>query len=148
MIENQHRKTWGVTEEQRKADVLAELRRLRDAGTRMTVIQCGPGIYSQARKAFGSWSAALEALDGEKRKPYTPDAHASVRELDAVSPWPFPGLPDYMRERQIVGGRMLEILAESAKPLMYEDDIIDDIEPRLLLAALTTALDEWEKRNA
>ena len=142
MIENEHRRTWGVNEETRRADVLTELRRLKKAGTRMTVIQCGHGIYSQARKAFGSWEAALLELDGSGRPANAPDAHAAMKHVDVVSPYPCEGLPNYMRQRQIVGGMMLEFVAERlgtihVPSLEYE-----------LQRALHFALKDWENLNA
>jgi hypothetical protein len=67
-----------------------------------------------------------------------------MKELDAVSPWPCPGLPDYMRERQILGGRMLELLALR---LAHEGETIDDATAIDFAAAFHAAMEEWEKRN-
>ena len=142
MIENEHRRTWGVNEETRRADVLTELRRLKKAGTRMTVIQCGHGIYSQARKAFGSWEAALNELDGSGRPANAPDAHASMKHVDVVSPYPCKGLPDFMRQRQIIGGMMLELVAERMNTIS-DTSLGEELEEALYLA-----LKDWENLNA
>lgn len=147
MIENPTgRRTWGVTEEQRKADVLAELWRLKHAGVPLSVRSVGGGTYTAARKAFGSWSAALEAMGEAPRITKKKDAYALMRDMDVVSPWPVEGLPDFMRERQILGGRMLEILAEEVCKSPSVERGVWFYSDTMLADALERALKEEESR--
>ena len=105
--------------EARRADVVDEIRaRFPVAGQKMTVREAGHGLYSRARRAFdGSWEAAVEAAGrqtSDASRGFGNDAHVTFRNIDAISPHLLPGLPRHMRERQILGGMLLERFAEVA----------------------------------
>lgn len=142
MIENTKNRTWGVTERQRQLDVVDAIIEAKEAGIEITARNV-PGIYAQARKAFGSWADALEAAGQPVRvnQSYKP----ADRQIDVVSPWPCPGLPEFMRERQIVGGRMLELIAESLHRSGFPEH---PIQPEWTHAALIAALNEWKETAA
>jgi hypothetical protein len=129
--------------EARKADVIERIQRLEADGKPLTVRSVGHAFYSKARRLFGSWSAAIEAAGGD------PVGHGPTelfKNLDAVSASPLPGLPAFMRERQILGGRILEHLARSCQD---RPDVIanadDLVEP--LLDAFYDSLREWHLRD-
>lgn len=104
--------------EARRADVLEEIRtRFPVEGQKITVTMAGHGLYSRARRAFGGWYQALEEAGrkpGDRSAGFGGDATAMFKNMDAISSNPLPGLPRHLRERQILGGLLLEQFAKMA----------------------------------
>lgn len=102
--------------EARRADVLEEIRtRFPVEGQKITVTMAGHGLYSRARRAFGGWYQALEEAGrkpGDRSAGFGGDATAMFKNMDAISSNPLPGLPRHLRERQVLGGMMLEQFAK------------------------------------
>ena len=137
--------SWGVrSTEQLQRDVVAALRERAAAGQSMSVRASGHSLYSVARRAFGSWSEALEAAGLDASRPGG-DYSNTIRHLDAISPNQLEGLPPYMRQRQIIGGALLERVAEGARRV--GDRSISDVSPGELRLALAWVL-ENERRLA
>lgn len=101
---------WGYSDEQRKRDVVAAIRAHAAAGGALTVREVG-GTYSAARRAFGSWDNALKAA-GFEGGVESAGSHENLKHLDAISPWQLEGLPPFLRQRQLLGGALLETLAK------------------------------------
>lgn len=104
--------------EARRADVLEAIRAAFPVeGQKVTVRAAGHGLYSRARRAFGSWQDAVEAAGrtvDETGRGFGGDATELFKNLDAISAHPLPGLPRHLRERQVLGGMMLERFAKQA----------------------------------
>lgn len=104
--------------EARRADVIDDIRATFPvAGQKVTVREAGNRLYSRARRAFGDWPAALAAADRQMADPgrgFGGGPTELFKNMDAISANPLPGLPRHMRERQILGGMILERFAKQA----------------------------------
>ena len=129
--------------EARRADIIDEIRALPE--NQRTVRSVGHAVYSRARRAFGSWNEALRAAGLEDNGGFG-DPTAIFKNVDAISPNPLPGLPSYMRQRQILGGRVLERFARDVGR-RYGADALARVAARELARDLWEALedemDDW-----
>jgi hypothetical protein len=133
------RHQWGVqSRDAVQREVVAALRDRAARGDSLAVRAAGHSLYGAARRAFGSWSEALAAAGLEVQSGGGADAQALARHLDAISPNQLEGLPPYMRQRQILGGALLERIADVAR--RTGDTSIADVSPGELQMALKYVL--------
>jgi len=135
-----------------RADLIEQLRHKHAHGEPMTARGVGHSLYNKCRRAFPSWAAALEAAGlevGGREDGHGYGPTELLKTMDAISPHPLPGLPKMMRERQILGGLILERFAEKTDatfgPLWHI------VEPRLiadtLADAFVFALHRWNQEH-
>lgn len=128
---------WGLrTLEQYQRDVVAGLREAAARGESLTVRAQGWPLYNAARRAFGSWTAALDAAGVERTT--STDAASGLRYLDAISANQLEGLPSYIRQRQVLGGAFLELVASNARAA--GDRGVGDVSPGELAVAFRVVL--------
>jgi hypothetical protein len=114
--------------EARRQDVVEEIRAYYFRHGKAPTARSDWGLYGRARRAFGgSLTAALKAanLEGDLA------ADLDLAAIDVISPHPLPGLPRHLRERQILGGKLLEHLARAAQgdPRVLDDQETLGLEP-------------------
>ena len=119
--------------EARKADIIEAIQKIPADQRTVRGNPHGHALYAKARRAFGSWRAALEAA-GVPDHGYG-DPGAIFKNVDAISPNPLPGLPAYMRQRQILGGKLIENLAARIGA-QYGPTALEILTPKALAAEL------------
>lgn len=134
--------------EARIEDIRSEIRELAEKGVRPTA-RTHPALYGQARRCNLNWRYELSAARARKRAAEpSRDIHQFVREVDAISAHQVLGLPRYMRERQLLGGRMLEIAAATLQNYAtgeWRPTVEGMCDQQLLSNALIAALREWRE---
>lgn len=108
---------WGVSDDLRRSQVVDEIRASAVDG--VIRVRGNEALYAAARRAFGSWSAALEEAGvrpsrGRSGPAPGDGAYDLVKHLDVIADIQVRGLPVFMRDRQILGGYLLNVIAGDA----------------------------------